>query len=339
MAYDPVVFISSTGEDLKEHREQAARAARASSFSPRMMEYFPARGAQPSLSDCRDMVAQAEVVVVLVAHRYGWVPDDPSNSDAKSITWLECEHAWNVTKKEVLAFLVDPECEWPLDQYENYRLIKERKSRVSTKKSNATKRSWRSSSIHLSQRFRATFTDASSVRTLVGEALADWGKRHSSITAVAPGDPEPYLKYLEDDTRQIRVKGLKSKRAEPYFFGIDEVYIPLTTLAIRELPHKDVATSPAERREVLEHALSRQTVVIGEPGSGKSTFLRRVAFELCRTLRETRPSDAPPFLAPDDRRFPHPHPNRRPCHAPRNRPLGHGARCTGLDSALSRQTE
>ena len=226
MAYDPVVFISSTGEDLKEHREQAARAARASSFSPRMMEYFPARGAQPSLSDCRDMVAQAEVVVVLVAHRYGWVPDDPSNSDAKSITWLECEHAWNVTKKEVLAFLVDPECEWPLDQYENYRLIKERKKPGIHEEVERNEKKLEEFKHHLSQRFRATFTDASSVRTLVGEALADWGKRHSSITAVAPGDPEPYLKYLEDDTRQIRVKGLKSKRAEPYFFGIDEGLYP-----------------------------------------------------------------------------------------------------------------
>jgi hypothetical protein len=30
MAFDPVVFISSTSEDLKEYREQAAAAARAS---------------------------------------------------------------------------------------------------------------------------------------------------------------------------------------------------------------------------------------------------------------------------------------------------------------------
>ena len=110
MPHDPVVFISSTGEDLKEHREQAARAASASGFSPRMMEYFPASGQMPSLPACLKMVEQAEVVVVIVAHRYGWVPDDPPNPDAKSITWLECEHAWQVTGKEVLAFLVDPDC-------------------------------------------------------------------------------------------------------------------------------------------------------------------------------------------------------------------------------------
>src|ERR1039458_5302931 len=125
---DPVVFISSTSDDLKEYREQAARAARASGFSPRMMEYFPATGHAPSLQVCLDMVAEAEVVVVIVAHRYGWVPEDPSNPDAKSITWLECEHARNLTpKRDVIAFLVDPKYPWPPDQYEGHRLNIERR--------------------------------------------------------------------------------------------------------------------------------------------------------------------------------------------------------------------
>jgi hypothetical protein len=66
------------------------------------------------------------VVIAIAAHRYGWVPNDSGQAEAKSITWLECEHAWNVTKKEVLGFVVDAEAKWPLDQYENYRPITER---------------------------------------------------------------------------------------------------------------------------------------------------------------------------------------------------------------------
>src|SRR5437879_1677170 len=46
---------------------------------------------------------------------------------AKSITWLECEHAWKITRKEVLAFIVDPNAPWPPDQKEDYRLVLERK--------------------------------------------------------------------------------------------------------------------------------------------------------------------------------------------------------------------
>src|ERR1022692_2196239 len=63
-----------------------------------MMEYFPASGHAPSLPACLEMVAEAEAVVVIVSHRYGWVPDDPANPDAKSITWLECDHARHVTQ-------------------------------------------------------------------------------------------------------------------------------------------------------------------------------------------------------------------------------------------------
>ena len=70
MPHDPVVFISSTSTDLTDYREQAARAATASGFSPRMMEYFPASGHKPSLQVCLDMVAHAEVVVVIVAGPY-----------------------------------------------------------------------------------------------------------------------------------------------------------------------------------------------------------------------------------------------------------------------------
>ncbi|MBM3813727.1 MAG: DUF4062 domain-containing protein [Acidimicrobiia bacterium] len=99
MPFDPVVFISSTSEDLQEYREQARNAAIACGFSPRMMEFFPARGDAGSVEACLKLVGEAEVVVVIVAHRYGWVPEGPMNPDHKSITWLECEHAWKVTKQ------------------------------------------------------------------------------------------------------------------------------------------------------------------------------------------------------------------------------------------------
>jgi len=162
----------------------------------------------------------------------------------------------------------------------------------------------------LSRYVRGTFTDPASLRPLVSEALGAWRLRHHPATAtVDRRDPDAYLKALEDDTRQIRIKGLKTKRAEPYFFGIDEIYIPLTTLASSEDRGMD-----HQRRVVLEQALTRlrleqvltprKVVIVGDPGSGKSTFLRRVAFELSRTLRGTLPAGSPPFLALGDKRFP-----------------------------------
>ena len=190
------MFISSTSDDLKEHREQAAKAALASGFSPRMMEYFPATGHAPTLPACLEKVAEAEVVVVIVAHRYGWAPDDTANPDAKSITWLECDHARRVTGKEVLAFLVDPDYEWPPDLFENYRLVTDRtKPRAEylriVEEVARNEEKLAQFKRELSGYFRGTFTEARSLRPLVSEALAAWRLRRPSFAAAAlPGDPE-----------------------------------------------------------------------------------------------------------------------------------------------------
>jgi formylglycine-generating enzyme required for sulfatase activity len=306
---DPVVFISSTVDDLKEHREQAAKAAMASGFSPRWMEYFPASGDKPSLEACREKVAEAEVVVAIVAHRYGWVPEGPGNPHHKSITWLECDHA-RAAGKEVLAFLVDPAYDWPPQLREDYRLVQDKNQPA--RRYNQIRKEVRRNEEKLaafkkdvSACIRKTFTDAASIRPLVSEALADWRRRrHPAAAPAAYHDPETYLKALEESTRHIRITGLKTRRAEPYVFGIGEIYIPLTTLAAGET-RAAAGDIGRQRRIVLEQALShRKVVIVGDPGSGKSTFLRRVAFELCRALRGTRPAGAPQFLAADDRRFP-----------------------------------
>jgi len=105
------VFVSSTSEDLKDYREAASKAALAAGMLPVMMEYFAASGDKPPLSACLDKVSQADVLIVIVAHRYGWVPPRQGKGRHKSITWLECERAVS-DGKEVLAFLVEEKHPW-----------------------------------------------------------------------------------------------------------------------------------------------------------------------------------------------------------------------------------
>jgi hypothetical protein len=239
MAQRPIVFISSTADDLKEHRQEAKEAVLASGFAPEMMEYFPASG-RPTLQACLEKVDEAEVLVLLVAHRYGWVPVDPLNSDQKSITWLEYERAL-LMRKEVLAFLVDPKYDWPTHLLENYRLVDERQKAGdeyyrlheevirNEKKLEEFKK-------ELGRYLTAEFTDAASVRSRVSEALNAWRLRHfPAVRSEADEDPGTYLHSLEEETHQIRIKGLRVKRAEPYWFGIDEVYIPLTTVTNQKI--------------------------------------------------------------------------------------------------------
>jgi hypothetical protein len=80
---------------------------------PEMMEYFTASGKHKPLAECLAKVSECDVLVVIVAHRYGW---KPPGQRGKSVTWLECLEAER-QGKEVIAFLVDEKSEWP----ENFR--------------------------------------------------------------------------------------------------------------------------------------------------------------------------------------------------------------------------
>ncbi|MFN0172743.1 MAG: DUF4062 domain-containing protein [Bryobacteraceae bacterium] len=86
----PVVFISSTCEDLEDYGLAARDAALNEGFMPDMLEYFTPGGERPPVEECLAQVAKADVVVAVCARRYGWKPD---GQDGKSITWLECLHA------------------------------------------------------------------------------------------------------------------------------------------------------------------------------------------------------------------------------------------------------
>ncbi|NLF67862.1 MAG: DUF4062 domain-containing protein [Candidatus Anammoximicrobium sp.] len=133
------VFISSTSEDLKGHREAARDAALAAGMLPVMMEYFTASGARPPLPTCLAKVSETDVLVVIVAHRYGWVPPDQPEDQHKSITWLECEQAVS-DGKEVLAVLVDEKEPWPEAGREEYRLNEAMRNGVKDQPYCATRR-------------------------------------------------------------------------------------------------------------------------------------------------------------------------------------------------------
>lgn len=65
----PIVFISSTREDLESYRQAARDAAVRAGFHPIMMEYFAA-GNNPPLKTCMEKVTPCDVQIFIVAHRY-----------------------------------------------------------------------------------------------------------------------------------------------------------------------------------------------------------------------------------------------------------------------------
>ncbi len=113
MATRPVlrIFISSTAVDLLDYREKVRDAVLGLKDLPIAMETFSAQSGPPA-AECMQMAAEADAVICIVAHRYGFVPPKEMGGDGeRSITWLEVDSARHAGKP-VFAFLVDPKAPW-----------------------------------------------------------------------------------------------------------------------------------------------------------------------------------------------------------------------------------
>ena len=190
------VFISSTNEDLKPHYRAAARdAALDAGFYPTMQEYFVASGEHPPLAACLKKLADADVVVVIVAHRYGWKPPDQPGGLQKSITWLECECARG-QGKEVLAFLVD-DPEWPAAKKEAYRITEALEQGRATPGLLAEVQQDIARLAEFKKwldglGIRSTFTGPEDLRGKVESALRDWRERHFGFGDGPPPKPSAF---------------------------------------------------------------------------------------------------------------------------------------------------
>src|ERR1035438_7800558 len=105
------IFISSTAIDLTGYRDKVRDAVLRLEGLPIAMETFSAFGGTPA-NECMRMAAEADAVICIVAHRYGYVPPVELGGDGeRSITWLEVDAAKRAGKP-VFAFLVDLKAPW-----------------------------------------------------------------------------------------------------------------------------------------------------------------------------------------------------------------------------------
>jgi len=104
------VYVSSTYNDLKEHRAAVEHALRKMNYQVCCMEDYVATDERTDVR-CMEDVTTADFYVGIIAQRYGWIP--PGRH--WSIIELEYRKAGEQPNKtRCLMFVLDPGAEWPL---------------------------------------------------------------------------------------------------------------------------------------------------------------------------------------------------------------------------------
>jgi hypothetical protein len=151
-------------------------------------------------------------------------------------------------------------------------------------------------------------------------SLQSWLNDQTTTTEPgSPGrnvNPAAYLRIVLDQTAYIDIRGLKVGAGEAYRFPIEDLYVTLTATtsdggggADRKKHgkslEKNAAAFEGARSLALETALkSRRLAIIGDPGSGKTTFLRRAAQFLCRAWLGAEATAAQWFESAEKMPFP-----------------------------------
>jgi formylglycine-generating enzyme required for sulfatase activity len=120
------------------------------------------------------------------------------------------------------------------------------------------------------------------------------------------------LEELSDRTAWIDIRGLQVGTQKLHRFPIDELYIPLTTggpltttggaeetksMGAEKMLNREMERAkPIELQAALAH---RRLVIVGDPGSGKTTFLKRIAFALTAAVLRKEMGLVAPALSSD----------------------------------------
>ena len=167
-----------------------------------------------------------------------------------------------------------------------------------------------------SREIRANFTTVEDLRGKISFDLLKWCERHGrqEVLHLRKQDPSKYLRLLRQETSHINIRGLQVESGKAHRFPIDDLYIPLTMTPVGETDvhhsdSKDKGSSEVEAHEkssVEFHSSlkRRRLVILGDPGSGKSTFLRHIVYRLCNARLGIKPETSARNVGLEDEPLP-----------------------------------
>jgi len=174
------IFISSTAIDLREYRDKVRDAVLRLENLPIAMETFSAQSGEPA-TECIRMAAEADSLICIIAHRYGYVPPRELGGDGeRSITWLEVDAAKRAGKP-VFPFVIDPKAPWT-EVKEQDRLTSEPPEKVQ-EIAKAVQRLQEFKDCLGREFMRQTFTGPDDLAKNVAITLANFAPRQTQSTA------------------------------------------------------------------------------------------------------------------------------------------------------------
>ncbi len=288
------VFVSSTYLDNIERRRTVQDAITMADMVWHGMELFEA-STKPTKDECLRYAKEADLLVGIIAWRYGWEP-----TGDKSITEMEYDAA-----EERLMFILDPTL--PLNPAKDYDEGPEKWEKQ--KKLEAFKYKIPNDQLP------ATFTETN----LSAKVLASLNKWRTDREGIKPSpqaeddasrsDPKlrneisSYCQKVGAFHEKLPVAGFAMKIKVP--IDLEEMYVPLRAMVNLQMVSEDFFqdSEHAEKRlkgqdaaleisllEAFRQSEKREQkgiVILGDPGSGKTTHLKRLLLWCLRKGEET----------------------------------------------------